>query len=128
MRKNHKKKPKWPNRLLVDDPNIGRLCETRTMDFLGAELTIASGFLATNKSDGLLSKHEDYHFRIENKATCLSSYRVSLKVLHKITAESLETGRLPALVLNFTNKNGLPVVSGDWAVIPLSVFKEVFSD
>lgn len=97
----------------------GTRAEQRTAARLEADLVDASGALEGRKSDMTLRD-----FRVENKATEADSVRLKLDWLLKIAHEAAETGRTPALTLQFVTGNGKPREGGAWVVIPESVFRE----
>lgn len=98
----------------------GTKAERATAARLEADLVDASGALDGRKSDMTLPD-----FRVENKATEKGSIRLELDWLLKIAHEAAETGRTPALTVQFVTGNGKPRPQGAWVVIPEHVFKEI---
>ena len=100
--------------------NAGRHSERRVSLTLGANLTPASGAVQGFKSDMILP---DY--RIEAKSTQANSITIKLEYLVKITEESLNSNKVPALTVSFTDAVGKPKRFGDWVMIPISHYEEI---
>ncbi|QWS69830.1 hypothetical protein [Vibrio phage vB_VpS_PG28] len=94
---------------------------------MGSTLMIGSGAKDGRKSDAVLDS-KGYQFRIESKATKNKSYGLKLETLEKIRKEALDTGRTPIMTVSFTNELGQAVHNGDYVVMPMSLFNEVFND
>ncbi|QHJ74570.1 hypothetical protein VH22019_00006 [Vibrio phage VH2_2019] len=94
---------------------------------MGSTLMIGSGAKDGRKSDAVLDA-KGYQFRIESKATKNKSYGLKLETLEKIRKEALDTGRTPMMTISFTNEMGEAVHNGDYVVLPMSLFNEVFND
>ena len=98
----------------------GRSSESRLAKVLGARLTPASGAMQGAKGDIMLKD-----FLIEAKSTLRDSFSVQLSQLAKIRAEALSAGKSPMLSVSFCTGNGAPRESGEWAMIPLRVWREL---
>jgi hypothetical protein len=100
----------------------GRRSENRLSKVLGGRLTPASGAMDGAKGDIRLSE-----FLLEAKSTTRDSFSVDYGHLAKIRAESLTNNKYPGLTVSFTTGNGRPRTSGEWVMVPLSVFQELIS-
>ncbi|ANO57623.1 hypothetical protein [Vibrio phage vB_VhaS-a] len=105
----------------------GLKSEKRVASKMGSRLTIGSGAKDGQKSDATLDAG-DYKFRIESKATKNKSFSVKKEILDKIRHEALDTGRIPALTVSFTNELGEALQGGDFVMIPMWLFNEVFNN
>ncbi|CAH0448139.1 Holliday junction resolvase [Vibrio phage vB_VpaS_sm030] len=127
--KSYRCKPKRPNPFAegkdTSKTRHGLKSEKRVADKLGARLTIGSGAKDGQKSDATLNT-DHYNFRIECKATKNASFSLKHDILEKIRREALDTGRTPVLTISFTNELGEAKQGGDYAVIPMWLFNEVF--
>jgi hypothetical protein len=101
-------------------PKHGQLAESRAAKRLKGRLTPASGAMEGAKGD--IKTHT---FLIESKATVNDSLSVKLPWLEKIDKEALDTGRDPALIVQFVDAAGKPRKSGSWVLIPERLFKEL---
>lgn len=108
------------------DPKIGqvgRKSENKLAKSLGAKVTPASGAMDSAKGDMV---HRE--FLIEAKSTVNKSLSVKLEWLEKVTQESLETGKTPALSIRFTDNDGKALRCGDWVAVPRYVYEEIAND
>ena len=63
---------------------------------------------------------------LEAKSTTGNSISVSLDWLAKIAREARSDGKTPALTVSYVDDDGRPRPDGDWVLIPLYAFKELF--
>ena len=98
----------------------GQKSERKTAKRLGGTTRPGSGAVAGAKGDILLS---DY--LVENKSTEHKSISLKLEWLDKISVEAREEGKVPALSIQFVDKQGNSKKRGRWVMIPESDFKEV---
>lgn len=102
--------------------DAGRKSEKRLAVHVGARLTPASGAVDGHKSDMYTPE-----YRLEAKSTQNASMSIKLEWLVKITEEALNTNKVPALTVSFTDGVGRPRRFGDWVMIPLSHYEEIKS-
>ena len=99
----------------------GRRSEARLTKDLGGRARPASGAMPGAKGDidlgGVL---------MEAKSTTQESMGVKLAWLLKIAREARAEGKTPALALSFVNEEGSALLDGDWAIVPMYKFKEMF--
>lgn len=98
----------------------GNRSESRVAKSLSAQLRPASGALKGAKGDLLLPE-----FLVEAKSTVSDSLSVKLSWMVKITIESLNIGKTPALAISFVTPEGKAKPHGDWVAIPLTTFQEL---
>ena len=98
----------------------GRASERRLSKTIGGRLTPASGAVDGAKGD---IRFND--FLLEAKSTTRDSFSVDYRQLAKIKAESLSNDKAPGLTVSFVTGNGVPRQSGEWVLIPLSLFREL---
>lgn len=101
----------------------GRKSEKRLAKKLSARARPASGAMLGAKGD-----IEAGQALVECKSTTGRSISVEHSWLGKIAAEARAEGKTPVLTLSFTNGDGRPVPNGEWAMIPLYRYREVFGD
>jgi hypothetical protein len=101
-------------------PRHGQKAEKRAAKRLKGRLTPASGALVGAKAD--IVKRT---FLIESKATKHESITVKLEWLDKIAKEALDTGRDPALIIQFVDAAGNPWRGSGWVLVPERVFAEI---
>jgi hypothetical protein len=97
----------------------GRKAEKKAAKRLRGSLTPASGALQHAKGD--IRKGQ---FLLDSKATVKQSFRVTTEQLAKISKEALDSGKDPALLIQFVDDSGHLHV-GAWVMIPERVFKEL---
>ena len=68
------------------------------------------------------------NFLIEAKSTTGLSIGVKFDWLVKIAKEARQTGKTPVLAISFVKGSGDPEPNGEWAMIPMSLFKEIVGD
>lgn len=100
----------------------GQKSERKTAKRLGGITRPGSGAVAGAKGDILLP---DY--LIENKSTEHKSISLKLEWLDKISVEAREEGRIPALSIQFVDKQGNSKKRGRWVLIPEDEFLDVIS-
>ena len=100
----------------------GQKSERKTAKRLGGTTRPGSGAVAGAKGDILLT---DY--LVENKATEHKSISLKLEWLEKISVEAREEGKVPALSIQFVDKQGNSKKRGRWVLIPESEFNNVIS-
>ncbi|AEH21896.1 VHS1083 protein [Vibrio phage 1] len=124
-------KPKKPNPFIEGKDKQknrhGFKSEKRLSKKMGSKLMSGSGSQVGKKSDAILDV-PGYQFRIESKATKNKSFSVKYDVLEKIRKEASDTGRTPVLTVSFTNELGEALQGGDYAMIPMWLFMEVFNN
>lgn len=98
----------------------GEKAERKSMKFLGAKPTIASGRLDGDKGDGKLPG-----YLLENKATVHGSFSLKHRELAKISGEAEEKNCDPLLTFQFVNHEGDPKKDGSWVCIPARVWREL---
>ena len=98
----------------------GQKAEKRAAKRLNGKLTPASGALIGAKGDILRRS-----FLIESKATVHDSISVKLAWLEKIAKEALDSGKDPALLIQFTDAAGNPWRGSGWVLIPERLFAEI---
>ncbi|UOX39970.1 hypothetical protein [Vibrio phage V-YDF132] len=128
--KNRKSKQTRPNPFTSAETSKtrhGLKSEARVSKKMGSTLMVGSGSKDGRKSDAVLDT-KGYQFRIESKATKNKSFGLKLEILEKIRKEALDTGRVPLLTVSFTNELGQAVHNGDYVVMPMTLFNEVFND
>jgi hypothetical protein len=92
--------------------------ELRIAEDIGGRRTPCSGALSGAKGDV-----ESKKFLVDAKRTDKRSFVLSERVLAKVDKEALAYGKIPALVVRFTNfRFG---VTNEWAVIPYPVFVRI---
>lgn len=101
----------------------GRVAETKLAKRIGAKLTPASGAMTGAKGD-----MKRGNFLIESKATQNESMSLKRDWLLKINIEALETGKLPALAVIFTNESGKSEPRDRWIMLKETDFIELVSD
>jgi hypothetical protein len=101
-------------------PKHGQLAEKRAAKRLGGRQTPGSGAFQGAKGD--IRKGA---FLIESKATVNASLSVTHAWLQKIDKEALDTGKTPALLVQFVDGSGRVKPSGAWVMIPERVFREL---
>ena len=99
----------------------GRKSEKRVAKELGARERPASGAMPGAKGD-----MEVRRALLEAKSTTGNSISVSLDWLAKIAREARSDGKTPALTVSYVDDDGRPRPDGDWVLIPLYAFKELF--
>jgi hypothetical protein len=99
----------------------GRKSEKRVAKELGAVERPASGAMPGAKGDMELRRA-----LVEAKSTTGNSISVSLDWLCKIAREARSDGKTPALTVSYVDDDGRPRQDGDWVLIPLYAFKELF--
>ena len=60
---------------------------------------------------------------VDSKQTVMSSFRLSLTDLHKITKEARGVNKFPCILITFEETTR--VMPGKWAVIPIEVLTEL---
>ena len=98
----------------------GQQAEKRAAKRLKGRQTPASGAMDGAKGD--IVKRT---FLIESKATKNESMSVKLAWLDKIAKEALDTGRDPALLIQFVDAAGNPWRGSGWVLIPERVFAQI---
>jgi hypothetical protein len=63
---------------------------------------------------------------LESKSTTQASIGIKHSWLGKINAEARAIGKTPALTVSFVTEDGRPVRDGEWAMIPMHLFREIF--
>ncbi len=101
-------------------PRHGQRAEQRAAKRLGARQTPASGAMEGAKGD--LRKDG---FLIESKATTAASLSVKHAWLAKITKEAEDAGKVPALIVQFTDAHGNVLRDGGWVMLRESTFREL---
>lgn len=99
----------------------GRNSEKKLAKHLGGRLRPASGAMAGAKGDIDLGS-----ILLECKSTNNMSLQVKLGWLLKIASEARCVGKKPALSISFTHDDGEPVRDGQWVMVKLSDFEELF--
>lgn len=119
-KKQKRKKPRPPlHDFFLAKSGSSRIQEVRVSEDVGGRKVPMSGARAGDKGDV-----ETKQWLIDAKLTDKRSYSLSTKVFHKINTEATAYGKLPALVIEFTNRGfGVP---SKWAVIPYSEFLRIF--
>jgi hypothetical protein len=97
----------------------GQKSERKTAKRLGGTTRPGSGSVDGCKGDILLT---DY--LVENKSTEHRSISIKLDWLGKIGREAREEGKVPALAIQFVDKQGNPVRNGCWVLIPEDEFND----
>ena len=95
--------------------DAGRRAETKTF-----ERTRASGAWVGAKGD---LRSDD--FALESKATERGSYSLKLETLRKIAREAEQSGRRPALAVQFVDGTGRPRHEGAWVLVREQDFVEM---
>lgn len=98
----------------------GQRSEKKTAKRVGGRANAGSGAIDSLKGDITLRS-----FLVENKATEHRSMSLKLDWLEKITREAREVGKLPALAIQFVDKQGTPIVNGKWVLIQEDEFSEI---
>jgi hypothetical protein len=101
----------------------GRASEKRLAKDLGARERPASGAMPGFKGDMMFGKA-----LLEAKSTTQASMSVKFDWLVKIAKEALAEGKTPALSVSYVEPDGRERPHGQWALIPLHLFKEIFGD
>ncbi|MFI5102878.1 MAG: hypothetical protein ACHP9V_05855 [Terriglobales bacterium] len=99
----------------------GRLSEKRLAKKLGGRQTPASGAMIGAKGDISFEK-----LLMEAKSTTNDSMSLKFEWLAKIAAEARNMGKTPALAVSFVTPTGHDWPDGDWVMVPMDVFKELF--
>ena len=94
--------------------------EQAIADTLGGHRQPASGAVDGHKGDVRLDR-----FLLDSKQTVHDMLGVTRKDLTKITQEAYGEGKEPGLVLTWEN---LKTVEQTWALVPLSVFKQMLDE
>lgn len=102
----------------------GRGSEKTIAKKIGARATANSG--ASGDKGDMVYKALEHEFRIEAKSTQAGGLTVDLGWLVKIATEAAERGQVPALTATFTDDVGRNRKSGEWVMLPLWFFREVF--
>jgi hypothetical protein len=110
---------------MTDNHQHGQRSEKKINKFLGASDVAGSGAIEGYKSDGIL-EGKDYQFRLEHKATVNKSMSVKQAWWDKISEEAMETNKIPALSISFTNGTGDAKPKDRLVAIPAWLFEEVF--
>lgn len=97
----------------------GRQSERKLAKRLDARLRPGSGSKTGHKGDMAVGD-----VLIEAKSTSNDSLGVKLDWLLKIAHEAVSEAKTPVLTVTFTDANGAPRANGEWALVPLRVFKE----
>ena len=100
----------------------GQRSERKTAKRLGTKPNAGSGSIEGFKGDITLAD-----FLVENKSTEHRSISLKMDWLDKIGREAREVGKLPALSIQFVDKQGNSVVGGRWVLIPEDEFQDGFS-
>lgn len=98
----------------------GRSSERKLIKGLGGQLTPASGALVGAKADGRLGE-----WIIEAKSTVHESMDLQRGWLTKLQVEALNARRTPVLMVSFVRPDGAAKENGQWAMMPLHIFKEL---
>ena len=101
-------------------PLHGQRAERKAAKRLKGTLTPASGAKDGAKGDIVLRK-----FLVESKATKHESITIKLAWLDKIAKEALDTGRDPALLIQFVDAAGNTWRGSGWALIPERLFVDI---
>lgn len=107
-----------------DSGHHGRVAEKQTAKRLGGRTQPGSGAVEGAKGDVVLTA-STMQFLLENKATANDSMSIKLDWLLKVYQEALETGRVPALSVQFTALSGKSEKRGRWVMIPEATFQEL---
>lgn len=99
----------------------GRASEKRIAKQLDVRTQPASGAMEGAKGDIVLG-----NVLIEAKSTINASITIKHSWLSKVNQEALSTGKSPALLVSFVTEDGRPVRCGEWAMIPMWQFREIF--
>lgn len=113
------------NPFLDTNHSHGQRSEKKINKLLQAKDVAGSGAVEGYKSDGVLDTRE-FNFRLEHKATVNESISLKRAWLHKIAEEAMDTNRVPALSVSFTNGMGDAKEKDRWVAIPAWLFKELF--
>jgi hypothetical protein len=119
---------KGRNPYLTETNDHGHRSEARIVKNLSAEQSPCSGGLAGWKGDFDLTVPSKNDFKGECKATTSKAARIDYEWLCKIRAEALEAGKYPVLTVSFVKSDGSAKENGDWAMIPLWLFKDLFGE
>jgi len=101
----------------------GRKSEQRVAKEIGARVRPASGAMPGAKGD-----MEVRRALVEAKSTTGNSISVNLDWLAKIAREAMAEGKTPALTVSYVDDDGRPRQDGDWVMIPLYMFRELFEE
>jgi hypothetical protein len=101
-------------------PKHGQRAEKRAAKRIGGRQTPASG-----AKDGAKGDIRRNQFLIESKATSKASISVTLAWLDKISKEAEDSGKVPALLLQFVDALGNPWRGSGWVLIPERAFTEI---
>ena len=101
----------------------GKASEKKLAKSIGARLTPASGALDSAKGD--MSKGE---FLLESKSTIYDSIKVDWDFLLKIAHEAKFKGKTPVLTISFVTGDGSAKKDGTWAMVPMSVLKDLMGE
>lgn len=101
----------------------GRASEKRVAKIIGAKTTPASGAIEAFKGD-----MRKANFLIEAKSTKNDSLGLKFDWLVKISKEARDSRRKPAMTISFTTDGGRELPNGEWALIPMSLFRELVED
>ncbi len=96
--------------------------ERKRVEAVGGKRHKGSGSRANLKSDGSVG----YRWRMENKFTTASSYRVSLADLHKLRSECIN-GQAPVFNVDFQDLH-TGATKEAWVLIPFSEWKQLVND
>ena len=98
----------------------GRKSEQRLVKSLGGRGRPASGAMEGAKGDIALGA-----VLLEAKSTTNESIALKHAWLVKIGKEARSEGKMPALAVSFIKADGIPVMDGEWVLIPMHKFKEI---
>lgn len=98
----------------------GVKAEKKTAKRMGAKLTHFSGALPNSRGDMTLDD-----FLIELKTTTGNSLGVKLDWLLKINQEAIQSGKSPALHIQFVDGGGNPKQCGSWVAIREDDFRRL---
>lgn len=106
-----------------DSGHHGRVAEKNTAKRLGGKLQPGSGNMDGAKGDVVIDAKTP--LLLENKATANDSISIKLDWLLKVYQEALETGKTPALAIQFTSLSGTSEKRGRWVMLPEAAFQEL---
>lgn len=106
---------------------MGRKSERRVAKTMGARLTHNSGASSFDKGDMTLSEFPFGRLRLEAKSTSRDSFSIKRETLEKIVDEASAAGDFPAFTISFVLTDGRPKRAGEWAMIPLDIFRELLA-
>ena len=99
----------------------GRASEKRLAKSLGGRARPASGAMQGAKGDIDLGA-----VLLEAKSTIGDSIGLKFEWLAKIGKEARAEGKTPALSVSFVRPDGTAYLDGEWVLVPLYKFKELF--